>query len=333
MKARALALPLAGLLLVSAPSASAQTPPGPPAQENKVAAQVLFDDAMKLRKKGQHEDACVKLAESQRLDPAPGTKFYLAECLEQTGKLASAWTLYTEVADEMATTGQRKREAFARERSAALSGKLSRVTILVPDSARATGLVVRRGPVVVGEAQWGVAVPVDPGKHIVQATAPGMVPFTKTVEVTEPGSTVTIVLPRWMPAAAGAATTAIPIATGPRATSAPPPPASPLRTASFALGGVGLAGLVVGAALGGVALAKKDESNSGPCDPVRDVCSAQGLSLRAEAITAATGSTVTFIVSGVVLAASATLFVLPMTGAVRTAIIVGPEKLGLEGRW
>ena len=344
----ALAAAIAALLLAAPAPVAAQAPKAaspakaPEGHEGKAAAQTLFDQAMALRKKGAHEEACVKLAESQRLDPAPGTKFYLAECLEQIGKLASAWTLYTEVADEMATTGQKKREAFARERSAALAPRLARVTIVVPDAVRAPGLVVRRGGVLVGEAQWGVAVPVDPGTHTIEAAAPDRAPFSKTVDVREPGATRTVVLPPWRarpspsapPATSPDATAPIPGSTaapgpaGSKATSM-----SPLRVAGLALGGLGVAGLAAGAALGGLAIAKKDESNAGPCDAGRDVCSPEGLALRSDAITAATGSTVAFVVSGVLLAAGATLVVLPMTGALRTSVVVRPDRLGLEGRW
>lgn len=339
MKARALGGALAALVLAASLPGAAQTPkPAKPPEShaNKAAAQTLFDQAMDLRKKGSHEAACAKLTESQRLDPAPGTKFYLAECLEQIGKLASAWTLYTEVADEMATTNQKKREAFARERSAALAPRLSRVTIVVPDAVRAPDLVVRRGDVLVGEAQWGVAVPVDPGTLTIEAAAPGRAPFSKTVDVREPGSTLTVVLPPWRPRAPDptATATSSPAPTGPTSvTPTAPPPFPPLRAAGLVLGGLGVAGLAVGAALGGLALAKKDESNAGPCDAARDVCSPEGLALRSDAITVATGSTVAFVVSGVVLAAGATLVVLPMTSAVRTSIVVRPDRLTVEGRW
>ncbi len=340
-RSRALAGALAALVLAASLPGAAQTPKPaktPESHENKAAAQTLFDQAMDLRKKGSHEEACAKLTESQRLDPAPGTKFYLAECLEQIGKLASAWTLYTEVADEMATTNQKKREAFARERSAALAPRLSRVAIVVPDAVRTPDLLVRRGSVLVGEAQWGVAVPVDPGTLTIEATAPDRAPFSKTVDVREPGQTLTVVLPPWRPPTPGPTatptTTATATPTGPTSvTPTASPSFPPLRTAGLVLGGLGVAGLAVGAALGGLALAKKDESNAGPCDAARDVCSPEGLALRSDAITVATGSTVAFVVSGVVLAAGATLVVLPMTGAVRTSIVMRPDRLAVEGRW
>jgi hypothetical protein len=317
----------AGLLagLLAAPVLGAAQ--GLPGREPKVAAQALFDEAMALRKRGAHADACKKLDESLRLDPtAGGTKFYLAECLERTGHLASAWLLYTEVADVMAGSGQQKREQFARERAAALAPRLARIQIVVPAAVRSPAIVVKRDNVAVGEAQWGFGVPVDFGSHTVEARAPNMQPFSKTVEVTEPGSTVTVELPAWTPVPAPTASV-----------SAPPPPAppssSPLRAAGWVLGSLGVAGFAAGGALGGLALAKQADSNHGPCDLDRDVCSPKGLALRGEAITAATGSTVAFIASGVVLAAGVVLLLLPKAGPARAALVVQPGRLSLEGQW
>ena len=47
------------------------------------AAQQAFDEGMKLLDQGKTADACPKLEESQRLDPAMGTQFRLAECWEK----------------------------------------------------------------------------------------------------------------------------------------------------------------------------------------------------------------------------------------------------------
>jgi hypothetical protein len=51
-------------------------------------AQALFDEARQLTAAGRYVEACPKFAESQRIDPSMGTRFYLADCLEHIGKLA-----------------------------------------------------------------------------------------------------------------------------------------------------------------------------------------------------------------------------------------------------
>ena len=72
-----------------------------PTQADKVAARALFDEGRNLSAAGKYNEACVKLEESQRLDPGTGTMFNLADCYEHVGRTATAWSLYLEVASRM----------------------------------------------------------------------------------------------------------------------------------------------------------------------------------------------------------------------------------------
>src|SRR5215475_12694681 len=72
----------------------------PSEAEKRAAAQALFEAARKLTAQDKFAEACPKLLESYKLDPAIGTKFYLADCYEHVGKLARAWTYYLEVVEE-----------------------------------------------------------------------------------------------------------------------------------------------------------------------------------------------------------------------------------------
>ncbi|MEO5725801.1 MAG: hypothetical protein ABI134_29835 [Byssovorax sp.] len=137
------------------------------------AAQTAFDDGMKLLDKGKTAEACPKLEESQRLDPAMGTQFRLAECWEKLGRTASAWALFRQVASEAQAAGRADRATVSVARAAALEPRLTRILILVAPSARVPGLIVRRDGAVVEEALWGRGVAVDPGDHLISATAPG----------------------------------------------------------------------------------------------------------------------------------------------------------------
>ena len=47
-----------------------------------------------------------------------------------------------------------------------LEEKLVKLTLVVSPSARAPGLVVKRDGRVLGESEWGLSVPVDPGEHV-----------------------------------------------------------------------------------------------------------------------------------------------------------------------
>src|SRR4051812_5478245 len=80
-----------------------------PARADAV-AQALFNDAKTLMQAGKYAEACPKLEESQRLGPAIGTQFNLAVCYEALGKMASAWSLYLDVAGVAKSTNQPERE-------------------------------------------------------------------------------------------------------------------------------------------------------------------------------------------------------------------------------
>lgn len=292
---------LCAALLLSTTTAAAQEPSE---GEKKAAAQTLFDEARQLTTTGKYADACPKFVESKRLDPSMGTKFYLADCFEHVGKLASAWTYYLEAADAAKAGGQSERAKFAEERAEALRPRLAKLAIKVPDAVRAVpGLSILRDGTAVGEVQWGSAIPIDLGAHVVTASAPQRKSVELKVEATAEGSVVEVIVPALDPAAPPPA---------PKAQPAPPPPPPPptssgRRTAGFVVGAVGIAGLAVGAGLGVVALQKKSQSNQGNHCDAADTCDSAGLGLRSDALAAANGSNAAIVAigGGIVLVATA----------------------------
>ena len=64
---------------------------------DKAAAEALFDQGVRLMKQNSFSDACPKLEESERIDPAVGTLLYLGECYERVGKgwLATKVSMYS----------------------------------------------------------------------------------------------------------------------------------------------------------------------------------------------------------------------------------------------
>src|SRR5688572_14112375 len=85
------------------------------------AAEALYRAGRDAAKKGDWDSACAKFAESQRLDPAPGTLLNLADCEERRGLIASAWTHYVEAEHQFKPHDTRIK--FARERAATLDKK------------------------------------------------------------------------------------------------------------------------------------------------------------------------------------------------------------------
>jgi hypothetical protein len=167
--------PVFGLawLLVSAGAFAA------PTASEKALAQSLFEDGRELLKAGKVSEACMKLAESQRLDPGGGTLLNLAICHEREGRLATAATEFEE-AIALAVKDQRpEREKLAREHLAAIEPKIPRLTIRGADPA---ATVTLNGTVLATTA-LGTPLRVDLGLHVVKVEAPGKVPLTTTVSV------------------------------------------------------------------------------------------------------------------------------------------------------
>jgi hypothetical protein len=150
------------------------------------AAVALFDEAEQLMAAGQYAAACPKYAESYRNDPQLGAVLHLADCLERNGQFASAYGSFRE-AGELAQRRNDERVAIATERATALEPRMNRLTVDVAEAARVSGLQVFRDNLPLAEGSWGMAIPVDPGEHVVEARAEGYVPFRTTLNITGEG--------------------------------------------------------------------------------------------------------------------------------------------------
>jgi hypothetical protein len=314
--------------LATSRTARAQSSP-----QDQAVAQSLYDEAKKLMAASKWSDACPKLEESQRLDPTPVTEFYLADCYERAGRTASAWTTFLDLAAKEHGTGGTKsaeREKVARDRARALEPKLTQLVVDVPAAARVAGLLVKRDGEAVRDGQWGAPVAVDPGKHTIEASAPGKKAWSATQDVQGAGTTATV----HVEALADAPVEAPPAtaATVPATSLPSTPPAdatsgsSPLRTVGLVVGGVGVAGLAVGTVFGVIALSKNSAANSGNCGGSLggpNDCNPTGVDDRKSAVSAGNVSTVAFIAGGVLAAGGATLFLVAPSSHVQVGATAG----------
>ncbi|WP_437818376.1 hypothetical protein [Sorangium sp. So ce1078] len=243
----------------------------------------LFREAGALVDAGQPLRACPKYEESLRLYDSVNTRYFLADCYERTGKMASAWAHFLEVAARVRGTGDRAKEARARERAAAVQPKVSRLTVVVED-ASTPGLQVKRGGTPVGPGQWGVPMPVDAGTHVIEASAPGKRTWTARVEVGPGGASSTLVVRPLEDDPASRETGGA---------------GNERRVLALVTGGAGIAAVGVGTALGFAAKSRFDES-SPFCNG--DRCDRRGMDIRGSAVARANVATVVF---GVGLAAVA----------------------------
>jgi hypothetical protein len=244
--------PSRAVLLAVALSLGAAARPAQAQSASEKAAQKAFDDGLKLLDQNKPAEACPKLEESQRLDPAMGTQFRLAECWEKLGRTASAWTLFRQVVSEAQAAGRDDRATVSSARAAALEPRLTRLSIVVAPSARVPGLTVRRDGTTVEEALWGQGIPVDPGEHLISASAPGKKSW-ETQQQARSG-TVAVSIPLLTPLLGEAAS--------PPVGESPAEPAHLQRSLvpGLALSGAALVGIGTGIALVVAANGKKAES-------------------------------------------------------------------------
>lgn len=132
------------------------------AQSTSAAAVALFDEGRAALQRKDFDTACAKFSESNRLEPAIGTAFNLANCEEQRGRLATAWALFKQVAGRMKEDDPRL--AVALERVASLDKRVPRV-VLQPGLHTGEQTRVRLDDMELDRASFGSALPLDPGTH------------------------------------------------------------------------------------------------------------------------------------------------------------------------
>ena len=291
------------------------------AQERDPAgAQALFDQARELSRQGKYNEACPKFLESNRLDPGIGTQFRLAECYEQSGKIATAWATYLDVASVARSSSQPDREKAATKHAMQLEARLPKLIVNVPDASRLPGLEVHRDGILMGTVQWGAPVPVDPGAHEITVTAPGAKTLQKTVQLEE-GKPLTFEVPALEVEQAAAGVAAAPasvdsqpaVSEQPEQQTAPaeepaPPPAkvtSHVDALPAVLGAAGVVGLAVGTVFALKAQSTNKQSKE-HCDGQQvNVCDSTGVGLRNDALTDGNVATIGAISGGALLVAAA----------------------------
>jgi hypothetical protein len=301
--------------------------------EDKAAAESAFEEGKRLMSAHAYAEACPKFAESLRRDPGLGTMLGLADCFDKNGQTASAWGEFREAAGVAARKGD-KRESLARENAARLEPLLSKVVVRVSADADVRGLAIKRDGVEVERVAWGEAVPVDPGVHAIAASAPGRNDWQTSVNVSTQAPVQTVTIPRLEDAPLPPAAVSTP-PPSPTVTPVPAPDTSQApddgrtqRIAAVAVGGAGVVGVVLGAVFGLHAKSKLDDSNAnGHCD-ASDACDGPGLTLRSEAKSAATVSTVAFALGGVAIAGGAVLWFTAPRGD-HAAVGVAPSLRGV----
>jgi hypothetical protein len=300
-------------------------------------AEALFQEGRKLLDAKRYDEACPKFAESQRLDPGIGTLLNLATCHELEGKTASAWAEFTEALGMAQREARASAQQLARSHLDALTPLLPKIIVEVPHANELEGLEVRLDGHVFGKPAWGIAAPLDPGPHMVAASAPGRAAWSTEV-VLAPSEPKTVVVPMLVPEAPPPV--APPIEPLPPASPAPPSPpraaAAPLETQrmiALIVGGAGAATMGAGIVLG--LAAKGKFSDSSPYCDASGGCDDPGLKFRESAVQRGNVATAVFVVGAAATAGGVVLWLTAPKQAPSPAASIGLsyDRVVLRGAW
>ena len=318
---RCLTLALVALVLASTPAA-AQSP------AERQAAVALGEEALKLFEQGQWAEAYARFAKADRMVHAPPLVLYMARSQRNMGKLVEARQLYQRLAEEelheLAPEQFVQAKTKAAKELAVLDQRIPKVDITVQGAPRPQ-IRVTVDEVPLPQEQLGAPVPMNPGKHTIEARADGFSTASVAIELPDEAGSQSVELTL--------------TATG----EGPPPPPQIDTTASDSTPGpwwpgavtlgVGGVGLVVGAITGGMAMSKVDDIKSRCID---NHCPPEDEDEGSSADTLATVSTVGFVAGGVLAAAGVVLLVWRPGGASdapdgSASLRVGPAGVQLSG--
>ena len=316
---------LAGLLAAATLLA---TQPVRADEGDETAATELFNAGRDAMKRGDYAVACPKLAESVRLVPTVGALAKLAACEEHQHHLVSAYTRWQQALNLARTTRD--------DRLADVESELARVDKLVPKlvitaaaGAPADESIRVDETTMSAAASLGVTLPVEPGRHTVQASAAGKKTWTTMLDVEAGATPTSVVIPQLedAPAPTPPPTLTPAPAPAPDLAHAPPsapaptstaPPRGPWRTVGLIAGGVGLAAIAGGAAFGIDALRKRDDAHC-PANACPDAAAAASLQ---SAKTSANWSSALFATGAALVAGGVVLWV-----------FVGANHAAVGGTW
>lgn len=319
------------LALLSSSGASAAAP-GQGSGDPKAAHAVeLFNEGKTAADQGDYTSACPKFAESARLDARVGTLARLGECEEKLGHLVAARTHWGQARDLARKTHDARADHAQREytRIDALTPKLRLTFDGQPPPDFSATIDADR----VDASGLGTPIPVEPGAHAVRATATGKAPFSSSVVTAADGATTNVPIVLAEPTVAVA-----PTPDGRPAQPTPPPaPAEPGwnggKTAAVVVGAVGVVGLGLGGAFGGLTFsewASAKHDCGGGC-----ASTSPAANEKSKATTYAAVSDVGFAAGGAAIVGAGILWFTAgkrpaSASAVHVVPSVGPNSVGLE---
>lgn len=167
-----------------------------PSATELAVARELFAKGVALEEAHQWADALETFRKVAAVKMTAAVHFHLGLCLENTGKLVDALNEFNR-ADE-ATGADDPDAALIIEKSkkhvSTLEARVPRVVVSAPKDVDGVAVTLDDAPI--AATLVGSAIPIDPGTHVVRATAPRRVAFERSFTASDSTSTkVDVVLP------------------------------------------------------------------------------------------------------------------------------------------
>jgi hypothetical protein len=178
------ALALLAALVATLPARAKAAPPTP---DELAEAKSLFTKAEADEDAGRWSDALTKLRRVTAVKTTPGVRFHIGLCEEKLGHLVAALDDYAMAEQSGRAENKQEVVGVASEARTSLQARVPHMTVGLParfvdGPLRAE---VRLDGAIVPASSYGIAGPVDPGSHTIQAHAPGQLSYALTVTVVE----------------------------------------------------------------------------------------------------------------------------------------------------
>lgn len=334
--------------------------------EQRAAARSLATEGATAFNEGRYQEAVDLFGRAESLVHAPPHLLFLARAHAKLGQFVKAREAYMKIVKETlppnASPAFRNAQSSANDEVQLIEPKIASLTVKVEGGQDAKDIAVLVNGNPISSVLIGVAQPIDPGKHKVEAGATGLRAPEQAFSLAD-GERKTVVLKlESVPGAAPLVAVAQAPATtsAPEPTAAPPPSSSPapvdqgpaepaddksgLRIGSYVAFGVGIVGVAAGTFFTLQSASKRNDADEKfeECggetgchtgNPLSDEVSA----LDDDARSAQTLGIVGFAVGGVGLAVGTTLFILSSGGSSekQAGVVpyVGLGTAGLKGRF
>ena len=302
----------AATVLCAAP-ARAQGPSAADSDELKHARE-QFGQALALQTGGDWAGALALLKEVAAVRPTPQVRFNIALCEERLGRLVAALGDYELAASDAQAEKAYQVQQEVDSRLESLKARVPRV--VVGRGEGADSATISLDGVSLGDSVLNKPLPVDPGPHTVEASAPGFQPFRQSFRVAET-ETATIQV-KLSP---------LPVVVSPPVLVPARAAAQSTRTLGFVVGGVGIASLLTSGAMFYLrqnAISDLDQQ----CGAGRSACPPSSKNTVANGKLYTTIGDLTLVAGAVGLAAGAALVIVGSRSSEHASVALAPGAAG-----